>query len=147
MPFEGCFTAAEKQALVLEYLAVPHGFKGQFLRERGLGPDRIRRWRRQVVAGSLEHGLVPREGGMVGLEDVEALKSVLAENERLKKQLAAEQRAHEKKLAAVEAEGEVHKRAAATLGKAIELLHQSGSKNSEPDVAAPMQPKGEQATD
>lgn len=84
---------------------------------------------------------------MVGMEDVEALKSVLAENERLKKQLAAEQRAHDKKLAAVEAEAEVHKRAAATLGKAIELLHQSGSKNSEPDAAAPTQQQGEQATD
>ncbi len=131
MPVEGVYSHEEQRELVYEYLSVPHGEKAQFLRERGLSKTRVRRWRTQVFTGSLEHGLVPRGGGVVSVDEAKALKKLLDENQALKEQLAARDVEHQQELTAKDEELAVQRRAVDALGKAIEILHQSGdSKNS-----------------
>jgi hypothetical protein len=129
---EGFYSVEEQRALVYEYLQVPHGRKRQMLAERGVSLHRFRRWRSMVLADTLDHGLVPRDGVGVSAEETAALKRLLAENEALRAELAA----REEDLA-------VQRRAVDALGKAIEILHQSGAiKNSSNDRAeGPAKPR------
>jgi transposase-like protein len=136
MPVEGVFTVEEQRALVYEYLSVPYGSKGRFLTERGLSTSRLRRWRKQVFAGTLEQGLVPRGGGVVSVEEAEALKRLLDENQQLKERLAARDAEHQQELSAKDDELAVQRRAVDALGKAIEILHRSGESKSSTDSAA-----------
>lgn len=136
MPVEGFYTVEEQRELVYEYVAVPYGSKGRFLTERGVTSWQLRRWRRQVFAGSLEHGLVPRGGAVVSVEEAAALKRLLDENQALKDQLAARDVEHQQKLAVKDDELAIQRRAVDALGKAIEILHRSGdSKNSTSSAA------------
>lgn len=136
MPAEGFYTIEEQRELVYEYVAVPYGGKAGFLTERGLSSWQMRRWRSQVFAGSLEHGLVPRGGAMVSVEEAAALKKLLDENQVLRQQLAARDAEHRQELAAKDDELAVQRRAVDALGKAIEILHRSGdSKNSTSSAA------------
>lgn len=136
MPVEGVFAVEEQRALVYEYLSVPYGSKGLFLAERGVTHSRLRRWRRQVFAGTLEQGLVPRGSGVISLEEAEALKRLLEENQQLKERLAARDAEHQQELSAKDDELAVQRRAVDALGKAIEILHRSGEGKSSTDSAA-----------
>ena len=123
MSVEGFYTVEEQRALVYEYLSVPHGSKARFLAERGLKKDRLLRWRRQVLADTLEQGLVPRAGvGLVSIEETAALKRLLEENKALRAQVAVA----DKKIAARDEELATQRRAVDALGKAIEILHLHG---------------------
>jgi transposase-like protein len=137
----GFFTVEQQRELVHEYLCVPYGDKGRFLAERGITSHRFRRWRKQVFAGTLELGLVPRAGGMVSVEEAAGLKRLLDENRALREQLAADDSEHQRELAAKDEALDVQRRAVDALGKAIEILHQSGErKNSTDSAARPAQP-------
>lgn len=114
MEVEGFYSLEEQRALVYEYLRTPHGSKIRLLGERGVSRETFRRWRAMVVADTLEHGLVPRDGGVVSAEETPGFKRLLAENEALRAKLAA----REEDLAA-------QRRAVDALGKAIEILHQN----------------------
>ena len=130
MPIEGVYTAEEQRQLVYEYLCVPYGSKARFLAERGVSSTVLRRWRKLVFAGSVEHGLVPRGGGVVSVEETQALKKLLQENQALREQLARRDAEHQRELAGRDEELAIQHRAVDALGKAIEILHSSGSKNS-----------------
>lgn len=131
MPVEGVYSIEERRALVYEYLQAPHGTKRRLLTERGISVHQFRRWRSMVFADTLDHGLVPRAVAEVSTDESAAVKRLLAENEALRAQLAA----REEDLA-------VQQRAVDALGKAIELLQQSGAiKNSNSERAsAPNKP-------
>lgn len=129
MPVEGFFSIDEKRDLVHGYVCSSYGHKSQFLIDYGVTRSRMERWRKQVFAGTLELGLVPRTGGGVtSVEEVESLKRLLTENKALKDQLAAK-----------DAELAIQRRAVDALGKAIEILHPSdASKISPASAAAPL---------
>jgi transposase-like protein len=107
----------------LEYLASPYGTKGAYLREHDLSSDQMRVWRRQVYAGSLERGLVPRGELVSSVEDNREIVRLARENEALTQQLQAQAEAHQAALAAKEAELAGAARTVDALGKAIALLH------------------------
>lgn len=141
MSVEGFFTVEQKHELVHEYLGLRYGAKARFLVERGISHDQMRRWRSQVLADTLELGLVPRGGGMGSVEETAGLKKLLDENRAFREQLAANDAEHRQKLAAKDQALETQRRAVDALGKAIEVLHQSGdSKNSTNSAARPSQP-------
>lgn len=135
MPIEGIYTAEEQRQLVYDYVCVPHGSKGQFLAERGVSSTVLRRWRKLVFAGSVEHGLVPRGGAVVSVEEAQALKKLLEENRALKEQLACRDVEYQHELALRDDELAIQRRAVDALGKAIEILHRSGSENSTSSAA------------
>ena len=140
MAVEGFYTVEEQRELVYEYLAVSHGSKGRFLIERGLSSRQLARWRSQVFAGSLERGLVPRGGAVVSVDEAAALKRLLDENQALKEQLAARDAEHRQDLAALDEELATQRRVVDALGKAIEILHRSGSKGSTDSAATDTTP-------
>lgn len=149
MPVEGVHSVEEQRELVYEYLSVPYGGKGRFLAERGVSDRRMRRWRMQVFADTLEHGLVPRAGALVSVEESGALARLLAENRALREEMAAQQAEHQRQLEEREDELARQRRAVDALGKAIEILHLSGaSRNSgtdaPPDTQRPAQQPGKQ---
>ena len=130
MAIEGFYTFEQQRELVYEYLAVPHGSKARFMVERGLTWGQLRRWRAQVFADTLEHGLVPRAGGVVSVDEAAAVRRLVEQNRALKEQLAAK-----------DADLAVQRRAVEALGKAIEILHRSSeSKNSTESVATDDEP-------
>lgn len=143
MAVEGVLTVQEQRELVYEYLSIPYGGKARFLVERGVSDARLRRWRRQVFADTLEQGLVPRGGGAVSIEDAAALKKVLAENQKLRDELSARDAEHQREVAAKDEELAVQRRAVEALGKAIELLHRSDDAKSSTGTAAPADPPRE----
>lgn len=75
-------TAEQQREHVYAYVCLPHGSKARYLREYGLGPNDIRKWRAQVFAGSLELGLIPRGGQLVSTQESAALRRLL---ERLRR--------------------------------------------------------------
>lgn len=140
MPVEGVYSVEEQRALVYEYLSLPYGTKGQFLAEQGVSYKRFDRWRAQVLADTLNYGLVPR-AGMVSMADGGAVKRLLEENQKLREQLADRDVEHQRELEARDEELARQRRAVDALGKAIEILHPSGaSKNSSSTDADPDTP-------
>lgn len=138
MPIEGVYSVEERRAFVYEYLLAPYGTKGPLLRSRGISDSQFRRWQKAVLADTLDHGLVPRSGGLVNIDEAGAAKRLLEENAALRAQMAARDAAHERELAERDEELARQRRAVNALGKAIEILHPSGdSKSSKPhDPAA-----------
>ena len=105
------YTPEEQIGLVLEYLALPHGTKAQWLEEHNLNARSISQLKRAYFAGDLERHLVPRT--MEGMKDKPParLLTLESENKALKKRLAT----LEKKLDQADQVNEV-------LGKAIGLV-------------------------
>ena len=116
MPVEGVYSVEEQRALVYAYLQAPQGTKARLLAEWGVSRGRMRTWRSMVFADTLEYGLAPRDGYVMSKAEKSVAKRLMAENEALRAQLAA----REEELA-------VQQRAVDALGKAIEILHQSGA--------------------
>lgn len=121
------FTDEQKRSLVFEYLDCAWGLKSQFRRDRGISTNQMRTWRLQVMADTLEVGLVPRGGVAVAAEEAKAIARLAKEADKLREQLVRERAAHEKALAAKQAELGVQQRAVDALGKAIEILHRRGA--------------------
>ena len=120
-------TAEEKREHVLAYLGLEHGSKSEYLRRYGLQRWQISRWRAAMCAGTLEMGLIPRDG--VYPNDPMANREVVRltdEVARLRQQLADLQAAHDAELADKQAEIDAARAAVEAVGKAIALL-QSGS--------------------
>ena len=67
---------------------------------------------------------------MVSVEETQAVKKLREENRALKEQLACRGVDHQQELAAKDDELAIQRRAVDALGKAIEILHRSGSENS-----------------
>lgn len=109
------FTAVEIREFVHEYHVQPHGQKRPWLAARGVSYDRLRRWRMAVADGDLDRGMVPREGGLMGVSSV---RQTAWEKAR-----AAEQAAHEAEVAALTARIRELEGTTDALGKAIGLLH------------------------
>jgi transposase-like protein len=105
------WTAEQKREFVLKYSALPHGSRGSFAREMDVDYRMLRRWRLQLAAGTLEQGLVPREGKLWQLDD-----------NREVARLAAQVQDLESRLVKAQAEKESQDRVIDALGKAIELL-------------------------
>lgn len=57
------YTNDEIRQIVHGYEHQPFGTKRDWLQEQGVSYDRFLRWRTAVVAGDLDRGLVPRQGG------------------------------------------------------------------------------------
>ena len=112
-------TPDQKREHVLAYLGCAHGTKAAYLSQHGISAWFMRRWRRQVYAGTLEVGLVPR-GGVVNEPDVNhELARLRKENERLREQLQTQASRQEKLASDLDSSKEVVE----ALGKAIALLH------------------------
>lgn len=118
------WTWQERHAHVLAYLGLGHGRKALYLGQHGISQWQIYRWRAQVVAGSLEQGLVPRGGVMSSPEENREIARLVRLNEELQAQLAEQERAHEAEVAARDSELAKRQVAVEALGKAIALLHQ-----------------------
>lgn len=108
---ESDYTAQQRRELVLEYLAVPYGRRQAWLAARGVRTRTVQKWRRQVMAGVVESGRIPRGGVLVSVEENRELARLHAENTRLRAELEAAKKAAESSGRVVDA-----------LGKAIELL-------------------------
>jgi transposase-like protein len=105
------FTADQRRDFVLEYLAVPWGQRRQWRVARGMSVDVLYKWRRQVMAGVVESGRIPRGGVLVSVEENRELARLHAENKRLRAELDEARKSAESSARVVDA-----------LGKAIELL-------------------------
>ena len=105
------FTVEQRRDFVLEYLAVPHGQRQAFRRARGVGEATLARWRRQVMAGVVESGRIPRGGVLVSIEENRELARLHAENKRLRAKLDTAHASPQSQARVIDA-----------LGKAIELL-------------------------
>ena len=81
-------TVEEIRELVYEYLALPYGARGRFLAERDISPHRFHRWRRTVVAGDIERGLVSRNGVMVSHDESAEISRLATTVKRLQAELA-----------------------------------------------------------
>jgi hypothetical protein len=116
-------SAEEKRGHVLAYLELGYGSKGEYLRRHGLQQPQISKWRAAMCAGTLEVGLVPREGlypndPMANREGVRLIEQVA----RLQQRLADLQAEHAEQLADKQAEIEAARAAVEAVGKAIALL-------------------------
>lgn len=116
-------TADEKREHVFAYLELGYGSKGEYLRRHGLHRTQISKWRAAMCAGTLEVGLVPRDGlypndPMANREVVRLTDEVA----RLQAKLADLQVAHESELADKQAEIDAARVAVEAVGKAIALL-------------------------
>ena len=141
MPIEGVYSVEERRAFVYEYMLAPYGEKQKLLRERGIPDARLRRWKRAVLADTLDHGLEPWTEGRVDMDETSAVARLLQENAALREQIAARDAAHQRELEQRDEELGRQRRAGDALGKAIELLHPSGdAKNSAPEPAATPDP-------
>mgnify|MGYP000094209984 FL=1 len=137
MPIEGVYSVEERRAFVYEYMLAPYGEKQKLLKTRGIRDDQLRRWKRAVLADTLDHGLVPWTEGRVDMDETSAVARLLQENAALREQIAARDAAHQRELEQRDEELGRQRRAVDALGKAIELLHPSGeAKSSEPEPAA-----------
>ena len=137
MPIEGVYSVEERRAFVYEYMLAPYGEKQKLLQARGVRDDQLRRWKRAVLADTLDHGLVPWTEGRVDMDETSAVARLLQENAALREQIAARDAAHQREIDERDVELDRQRRAVDALGKAIELLHPSGdAKNSEPEPAA-----------
>ncbi len=124
-------TADEKREHVLAYLQLGYGSKGEYLRRHGLRRAQISMWRAAMCAGTLEVGLMPREG--LYPSDPLANREVVRLTEevaRLEQRLADLQASHEAELADKQTEIDAARAAVEALGKAIALL-QVGSESAE----------------
>lgn len=137
MPVAKIFTVEQKRALVYEYLDCRWGTKSEFRRARGISTSQMRTWRVQVMADTLDTGLVPRGGVAVGADEAKAMARLAKEAEQLREQLVQERAEHAKALAAKEAELGTQQRAVDALGKAIEILHLHGAGKTSPPGGAP----------
>lgn len=146
MPIEGVFSVEERRAFVYEYMLAPYGAKQALLRERGVPDHRFRRWKRALLADTLDHGLVPWTEGRVDMDETSAVARLLQENAALREQIAARDAAHQREIGERDQELDRQRRAVDALGKAIELLHPSGeAESSEPDSAAAPSPSRDQS--
>lgn len=116
-------TAEQKRELVLEYFLVPLGQRTDWLLERGVHPRTFHRWRRMLMAGALETGLIPRGGVWVSVDENAELGRLHAENKKLRAELDKAREDLESRDRVVDA-----------LGKAIELL-QDGTAGEGEDEA------------
>jgi len=121
------FTAVEIRERVHEYQLLRHGQKGSWLAERGISPERMRRWRNAVYEGDLDRGLVPRDGG--------AMTVPPGRRTALEKARAAERAAQEAEVARLTARVQELEQTNEALGKAIGLLH--ALSGQEPGAALP----------
>lgn len=112
------FSAEEMRDVVHEYLALPYGSRGRWLDEQGFKKTQFDRWRRMVLAGDIERGLLPRTGSRVSSEEATEVGRLV----RRLREVEAESAAKDERLARALAEVERHKAATAALGKAIGLL-------------------------
>lgn len=120
------FTAEEITEFVRQYLAVPHGSKGQWLVGKPFTESQILRWRRAYLAGDIGRGLVPRSG----LSNDELLVRVREAEEELER-VRAERDAQVAKLDAQivrqDAQIRMLEEGTVVLGKAFGLLQKLSS--------------------
>ena len=110
------FTREEIREFMHEYYLQPHGTRKEWMASRSVSEWTFRRWRKMMVQGDIDRGLIPREhGGMVPTNG----------------ELSAFEKARAKEMAAHRAEVEkLQKRVQeledtnSALGKAIGLLHE-----------------------
>ena len=110
------FTREEIREFMHEYYLQPHGTRKEWLAFRSISEWTFRRWRKMMLQGDIDRGLIPREyGAMVPTN----------------RELSAFEKARAKEMAAHRAEVEkLQKRVHeledtnSALGKAIGLLHE-----------------------
>lgn len=113
------YSTSETAELTAEYVDLPWGRKGPWLKEKGIARSTMMRWRRAFLYGDLAEGIVPRDTG--DISDVDG-----ARFERLKARLAAREKDFERERAElckkIGRHNAVLERSADALGKAIGLL-------------------------
>ncbi|MEJ5998764.1 hypothetical protein [Corynebacterium sp. H130] len=93
------------------YYSLKHSQRGQYIRDLGISPNTIYKWRDQMIAGDIDTGLRPRQTVVMSTDEANDIKRLLKENAELKKQNEAlRRRAH------------ANQEAAEALGKAIATL-------------------------
>lgn len=116
------WTTEEVRDAVYEYLTLPYGSRGPWLRERGISKHTMARWRNTVLAGDLDRGFVPRRGLLVSSSEAREIARLVAQVKALQEQLAAKDQELERQVGVSRA-----------LGKALGLLQQlSGSEQPLP---------------
>jgi hypothetical protein len=109
------FTTGQIREFVHRYEIQPHGHKAFWLEEQGVSYDRLRRWRSAVFDGDLDHGLIPRDGGVVTSPE---------KRTGIERQRARERAAQEAEVARLTVRVHELEQTNEALGKAIGLLHQ-----------------------
>jgi hypothetical protein len=109
------FTTEQIREFVHRYEIQPHGHKAFWLEEQGVSYDRLRRWRSAVFDGDLDHGLIPRDGGVVTPPE---------KRTGIERQRARERAAQEAEVARLTVRVHELEQTNEALGKAIGLLHQ-----------------------
>jgi len=118
------FTAGEIREFVVKFQAQPRGQKSVWLAGRGVGYERLRRWRAAVLEGDLDRGLIPREGSPMTIPPSNRTSIVRAR--------AAERAAHGAEVTKLTARVRELEHTNETLGRAIGLLHSMNEQ--EPDA-------------
>lgn len=118
-------SAGDRAALVAEYLLLPHGRKGAWLREHDLAATTIGRWRRMYLFGDLELELEPRDTSGMTVGDGTRMK-------QLELELARERAARAKEVQRLEGEVDRLNQVNDALGKAIGLLHERSAQQEPP---------------
>lgn len=132
------FSTEEIRAYLTEYDTLPFGQKGKWVDQQPFSKPQFYRWMRALVAGDLDHGLVPRENGPMSYPSrrKKMTEALTSDREKvLLDELAAKEKAlaaKEEQLARQSDEIERLEETAGTLGKAIGLLHARNV--SEPDA-------------
>lgn len=116
MSISAGFTAEEIREFVYAYTAQPFGGTAEWLAERGVSYDRLRRWRLAVFDGDLDRGLIPRDSGPVK-------KIPPGQRAALERHHAKERAEHEAEVERLNARIRELEETNGALGKAIGLLH------------------------
>ena len=126
------FSADQKREVVMRYQETPHGKKGLYLESIGVSRDRVKTWRKQLIAGNIDTGLTPRENVRMSASDVneirrlqeltESLSSRIAELEGELEEKDKQLVAKDEQLSVKDEQNAAHARAVDSLGKAIAIM-------------------------
>jgi len=117
------FTSDEIREFVREYYRQPYGTRGAWLTEQRFTDRQFRRWRKIMLAGDLDRGLVPRDHSDMSIRDGVAV--LAKEHVRQISQQEAQIAGLQARIVELEGTNEA-------LGKAIGLLHKMSEQ--EPDA-------------
>lgn len=131
------FSSEEIRGYVCEYLDLPQGSKGLWLEDKPFSKWQLRQWRKALIGGDLERGLVPRSSGSVSnvmKRAIDADRALEVERARHEEELKAVEASHAEQLARRDEQIRILEAGNIALGKAFGLLQQI--RDQEPEAGA-----------